>query len=426
MLYFFPGFCYHKTRTPEKENKPLMYTGKNILVGQSGGPTAVINASLAGVLSAARQAGVGKIYGMRYGLQGLLEGKIIDLEPLTSEKNLLLLQKTPAAYLGSCRVKLPKIEDKAEVYEALFAFLMERDIGAVFYIGGNDSMDAARKLSAYAARVSSPIRFIGVPKTIDNDMACTDHTPGFGSAARYIACVTREVVQDALVYDQKRITIMEIMGRDAGWLTGAAALAWGANHIGPDFIYLPETPLDLDEFCERAVERQRTRRSLVIAVSEGVRATSGHYVCEATAMNPDYQDAFGHRDISGTARALCELLALRCGCKARAVEVNVLQRCAAHYTSATDVREAFAVGEAAVRAAMAGHTGVMPAFERIGSDPYACRIVLRNLGDIANAVRHVPLEWIKPGGAGLTDEFLQYVRPLADMENDEEGLPALP
>lgn len=402
-----------------------MYTGKNILVGQSGGPTAVINASLAGVLFAAHETGAEKIYGMRYGMQGLLEGRIVDLSSLITERNLSLLQKTPSSYLGSCRVKLPLPEDKPELYENLFAFLMEKDIGAVFYIGGNDSMDAVCKLSGYAASVSSPIRFVGVPKTIDNDLAFTDHTPGYGSAARYIAHVTREVVLDALVYDQKRLTIIEIMGRDAGWLTGAAALAWGENHIGPDFLYLPEIPFDIDDFCERVVEKQKTKRSLVIAVSEGVRTADGHYVCEATAMNPNYKDAFGHRDISGTARALGDFLALRCGCKARAVEINVLQRCAAHFSSPVDVREAFAAGEAAVHAAAEGRTGVMVAFERIGNNPYECRLVPQDIGLIANAVRHVPVEWIKPHGAGMTDEFLDYVRPLAGMEDDEAGLPFL-
>ena len=263
-----------------------MLTGKNILVGQSGGPTAVINASLAGVVSAGRALGA-KVYGMRYGVQGLLEGRVVDLLPILGEKELALLKRTPSSYLGSCRMKLPYPDEIPAPFEKILALLAEMNIGAVFYIGGKDSWDSVSKLSAYGESVGSAVRFIGVPKTIDNDLACTDHTPGYGSAARYIARVTREVVLDALVYDQKRITILEIMGRDAGWLTGAAALAHGKNFEGPDFIYLPEVPLDVDDFCRRVVEKQKTKKSLVIAVSEGIRTTEGHYVCEATAMNPN-------------------------------------------------------------------------------------------------------------------------------------------
>lgn len=401
-----------------------MLTGKNILVGQSGGPTAVINASLAGVVSAGRALGA-KVYGMRYGVQGLLEGRVVDLLPILGEKELALLKRTPSSYLGSCRMKLPYPDENPAPFEKIFALLAEKNIGAVFYIGGNDSMDAVSELSAYGESVGSPVRFIGVPKTIDNDLACTDHTPGYGSAARYIARVTREVVLDALVYDQKRITILEIMGRDAGWLTGAAALAHGKNFEGPDFIYLPEVPLDVDDFCRRVVEKQKTKKSLVIAVSEGIRTTTGHYVCEATAMNPNYKDAFGHRDISGTARALCDILAVQCGCKARAVEINVLQRCAAHFASETDIREAFEAGEFAVKAAQDGHTGVMVVFERESDVPYRCRMSLCSIYEIANAVRLVPVDWILPYGEGMTEEFLRYARPLADMDEDEEGLPAL-
>lgn len=403
-----------------------MFTGKNVLVGQSGGPTAVINASLAGVVEAARIAGAPHVYGMRYGVQGLLEGRVVDLLPLLGAREIELLRHTPSSYLGSCRLKLPKPADGPEVFEKLFAFLMEKDIGAVLYIGGNDSMDAVSKLSAYAQSVDSPIRFIGVPKTIDNDLACTDHTPGYGSAARYIARTTREVVLDALVYDQKRVTILEIMGRDAGWLTGAAALAWGKNYAGADLLYLPETPFDIEDFCARVQDMQKSKKSLVIAVSEGIRTADGRYVCESTAMNPAYQDAFGHRDISGTARALGDLLAVKCGCKARAIEINLLQRCAAHYASQVDIDEAFLAGEAGVQAALAGETGKMVAFERLSQSPYRCGAVLRDIRLIANEVRAVPAEWIKPCGGGVTQEFLDYARPLADMENDPEGLPALP
>ncbi len=402
-----------------------MFTGKNVLVGQSGGPTAVINASLAGVVQASRQMGVATVYGMRYGMQGLLEGRIVDLA-LLNPQQVEQLKRTPSSYLGSCRTKLPRPGDDPAAYARLFAFLMEKDIGAVLYIGGNDSMDAISKLSEYAAATNSPIRFLGVPKTIDNDLEGTDHTPGFGSAARYIARVTREVVLDALVYDQKRITILEIMGRDAGWLTGAAALAWGRNCEGADLLYLPEVPFDVDRFCERVVDKQKKKKSLVIAVSEGIRTAQGHYVCEQTALNPGYHDAFGHRDISGTARALANLLAQKCGCKARAVEVNVLQRCAAHYASSVDVAEACEAGAAAVRAALDGESGKMVAFERVSQTPYRSKTVLRDIRLIANAVRPVPQGWILPDGDGMAAEFLDYVRPLADMENDEEGLPPLP
>lgn len=403
-----------------------MFTGKNVLVGQSGGPTAVINASLAGVIQHARELGAEKVYGMRFGMQGLMEGRIVELLPIIGAREIELLKRTPSSYLGSCRLKLPEPESNPAIYEKLFAFLMEKDIGSVLYIGGNDSMDAVSKLSRYARISGSPICFIGVPKTIDNDLMGTDHTPGYGSAARYIAHVTREVALDAVAYDQRRVTILEIMGRDAGWLTGAAALAWDNGNIGADIVCLPEAPFVMHEFCQQVMMKMNEKKSVVIAASEGIRTRDGRYICEETAMNPHYQDSFGHRDISGTARALGKVLAMVCGCKARAVEINVLQRCAAHFTSQVDIDEAYAVGAAAVEEARSGRNGYMAAFERISSAPYRCDIVWREISQIANNVRSVPLEWIKPNNEGMTEEFLNYVRPLANMENEEEGLPALP
>lgn len=242
----------------------------NVIVGQSGGPTAVINSSLAGVFKTAKDLGAEKIYGMRYGIQGFLEKNIIDMsEKIRSDMDLELLKRTPSSFLGSCRYKLPDICDDRELYNRIFEILNEYGITAFFYIGGNDSMDTIKKLSDYAILMNSPIRFIGVPKTIDNDLAVTDHTPGFGSAAKYIASATKELIRDGLVYDVKNVTIIEIMGRNAGWLTGAAALAHCEDCEGVDLLYLPELPFDVDTFLEKIKEIQKVKKSVVVAVSEG-------------------------------------------------------------------------------------------------------------------------------------------------------------
>ena len=274
----------------------------NVIVGQSGGPTAVINSSLAGVYKTAIDRGAKKVYGMLHGVQGLLEERVVDMsEHIKSDLDIDLLKRTPSSFLGSCRYKLPEIKDGTELYDKIFRILEKLEIEYFFYIGGNDSMDTIKKLSDYALLNGSQIRFMGVPKTIDNDLAVTDHTPGFGSAAKYIASITKEVIRDGLVYDQEQVTLLEIMGRNAGWLTGAAALATGEDCEGPDMLFLPEITFDVDHFMKKVTDLQKVKKSVVVAISEGVKVADGRYVCELTD-NIDYVDAFGHKQLTGTSR----------------------------------------------------------------------------------------------------------------------------
>ena len=388
----------------------------NVIVGQSGGPTAVINSSLAGVYKTAKDRGARKVYGMLHGIQGLLDEKYVDLsEHIKSDLDIDLLKRTPSAYLGSCRYKLPEIKGNTEFYDHIFDILDKLEIEYFFYIGGNDSMDTIKKLSDYAILNGSSIKFMGVPKTIDNDLAVTDHTPGYGSAAKYIASITKEVIRDGLVYGTKSVTILEIMGRNAGWLTGAAALAKGEDCEGPDMIFLPEIPFDVDEFIKKVEKLQKEKASVVVAVSEGVKVADGRYVCELTD-NIDYVDAFGHRQLTGTARYLAERISREVGCKTRAIEFNSLQRCASHIVGRVDITEAFQVGGAAVKAAFEGETAKMVILKRISDDPYLCVTDLYDVHKIANVEKKVPREWINEAGDYVTPEFLNYVRPLIQAE----------
>lgn len=388
----------------------------NVIVGQSGGPTAVINSSLAGVYKTAKDRGARKVYGMLHGIQGLLEEKYVDLsEHIKSDLDIDLLKRTPSAYLGSCRYKLPEIKGNTDFYDRIFEILDKLEIEYFFYIGGNDSMDTIKKLSDYAILNGSTIKFMGVPKTIDNDLAVTDHTPGYGSAAKYIASITKEVIRDGLVYGTKSVTILEIMGRNAGWLTGAAALAKGEDCEGPDMIFLPEIPFDVDEFMKKVKQLQKEKSSVVVAVSEGVKVADGRYVCELTD-NIDYVDAFGHRQLTGTARYLAERISREVGCKTRAIEFNSLQRCASHIVGRVDITEAFQVGGAAVKAAFEGETAKMIILKRISDDPYLCVTDLYDVHKIANVEKKVPREWINEAGDYVTPEFVNYVRPLIQAE----------
>ena len=388
----------------------------NVIVGQSGGPTAVINSSLAGVYKTAKDRGARKVYGMLHGIQGLLEEKYVDLsEHIKSDLDIDLLKRTPSAYLGSCRYKLPEIKGNTDFYDRIFEILDKLEIEYFFYIGGNDSMDTIKKLSDYAILNGSTIKFMGVPKTIDNDLAVTDHTPGYGSAAKYIASITKEVIRDGLVYGTKSVTILEIMGRNAGWLTGAAALAKGEDCEGPDMIFLPEIPFEVDEFMKEIEQLQKEKSSVVVAVSEGVKVADGRYVCELTD-NIDYVDAFGHRQLTGTARYLAERISREVGCKTRAIEFNSLQRCASHIVGRVDITEAFQVGGAAVKAAFEGETAKMIILKRISDDPYLCVTDLYDVHKIANVEKKVPREWINEAGDYVTPEFVNYVRPLIQAE----------
>ena len=388
----------------------------NVIVGQSGGPTAVINSSLAGVYKTARDRGAKKIYGMLHGVQGLLEERVVDLsEHIKSDLDIDLLKRTPSSYLGSCRFKLPEIKEDTEIYDRIFAILDNMEIEYFFYIGGNDSMDTIKKLSDYAILNGSRIRFMGVPKTIDNDLAVTDHTPGFGSAAKYIASITKEIIRDGLVYDQQNVTLVEVMGRNAGWLTGAAALAKCEDCEGPDLLFLPEITFDVAQFMKSVEELHKQKKSLVIAISEGIKVADGRYVCELTD-NVDYVDAFGHRQLTGTARYLSEKISREVGCKTRAIEFNSLQRCASHIVGRVDITEAYQVGGAAVKAAFEGETGRMVILKRISDDPYLCVTDIYDVHKIANIEKKVPREWINEAGNYVTSEFINYVRPLIQAE----------
>ena len=400
--------------------------GNNAIVGQSGGPTSVINASLAGVFQACVMRGANRVYGMLNGVAGLLDERVTDLTAtLGSSLEIELLKRTPSSYLGSCRYKLPDSLTHPDVYEKLFAILKKLDIGYFFYIGGNDSMDTICKLSDYAKRIGSDIRFMGVPKTIDNDLMHTDHTPGYGSAAKYIGVVMKEIIRDATVYGTNYVTIVEIMGRNAGWLTAAAALAEDEDCEGAAMICLPEIPFDPDHFIARVDAIQQQTPSLVVAVSEGVRIADGRYVCEL-AHNLVNVDAFGHTYLSGTAHYLSSLVAAKLHSKTRAVELSTLQRCAAHVASETDVSEAFGVGAFAVDAAFSGKTGMMAALKRVSDAPYTCGFELHDIHDIANLEKKIPLDWIDAEHYRLREPFFAYARPLIAEEVKPEYQKGLP
>lgn len=396
----------------------------NVLVGQSGGPTAVINSSLAGVFAAAKKLGADKVLGMINGIEGILSDKYTVLdETLKTDFDVELLKHTPSSFLGSCRYKLPKPEKGNEIYEKLFTFFKEHNITCCFYIGGNDSMDTVGKLYDYACLVESDIRFVGVPKTIDNDLEITDHTPGYGSAAKYIATVTKELVRDGLVYDLKSVTVVEIMGRDSGWLTAAAALARGDDCEGADMILLPERPINAEFITQRVEQLQKEKKSLVIAVSEGVRTPEGEYLC---AIGGGTKDIFGHTQLSGTGQAVAAMLKSQLGIKTRAVELSTLQRCASHIASITDIEEAFSCGAAAVKAAANGESGKMVLLKRVSDLPYTCITDTADVHNIANFAKTVPDSMINADGDYVTAEFIEYCSPLVMGEASQfmaNGLP---
>lgn len=393
---------------------------KNLIVGQSGGPTAVINSSLYGVIAGgARQEGIGVVYGMIHGIEGFLKEEYMNLSELKESENLL---HTPAAFLGSCRYKLPgDLEDP--VYPKILEKLQALDIGYFCYIGGNDSMDTVSKLSRYAAQVNSDIKFIGIPKTIDNDLVLTDHTPGYGSAAKFVAQTVREIIHDAYVYDKESVTIVEIMGRHAGWLTAAAALA-RKNTGNPYLIYLPEVDFDAEKFVTQVREALKTEKRLVICISEGIHDAEGKFICEAVGKAS--KDTFGHTMLTGAGKCLENLLKERLGIKVRSVEFSVVQRSSSALMSKTDQQEAVQAGEYAVRAALSGETGKMVAFRRISDAPYKIECVLQDVNKICNLEKAMPVEWITKDGSDVSEEFLTYVRPLirgkVEIPEDESGL----
>ena len=398
---------------------------KNILVGQSGGPTAVINGSLYGVVTRGLESpDIHKVYGMINGIEGFLNGRMMDMAALEEDGTLPLLKTTPGAYLGSCRYKLP--EDLSDpVYPELFARFADLDIQAVFYIGGNDSMDTVSKLSRYAASHDSDIRFIGIPKTIDNDLVLTDHTPGFGSAAKYVASTVREIGVDASVYDNKpSVTIVEIMGRHAGWLTAASCLSRANGAKGPDFIYLCEVPFSIDTFLKDVKAKLEEQDAVIIAVSEGVKNKDGRYISEEVQSSA--VDSFGHSYIAGAAKVLEDAVRNEIGCKVRSIELNLMQRCAAHLASATDIQESRMLGKTACQYALGGATGMMAAVIRTSDKPYATEFKALPVCDIANAIKSVPADYINDAGNDVTEKMVDYLTPLIQGEMNtvyENGIP---
>lgn len=398
---------------------------KNILVGQSGGPTAVINGSLYGVITKGfEMPQIDHVYGMVNGIEGFLHGQMMDMQTLIKDGTLPLVKTTPGAYLGSCRYKLP--EDLAvPVYPELFTRFEEHEIEAVFYIGGNDSMDTVSKLSRYAAQHESPIRFIGIPKTIDNDLVMTDHTPGFGSAAKYVASTVREIAVDASVYDNKpSVTIVEIMGRHAGWLTAASALARMFKGDNPVLIYLPETAFHPETFLGQVRRALETTTNLVVCISEGIHDNTGTFICEYA--NDVGTDTFGHKMLTGSGKYLENLVKETLGIKVRSVELNVSQRCSSACLSRTDLQEAILAGSYGVERAMEGATGVMITFERKEGDSYEMTPGTADVTKICNEEKTVPADWITPDGSDVTEAFLNYARPLIQGQVEvpqKDGLP---
>ena len=385
---------------------------KNIIVGQSGGPTAVINGSLYGVVAEGLKHPdrIGRVYGMINGIEGFLQGHMMDIGSLDQTNELEMVRTTPGAYLGSCRYKLPESLEDA-VYPQLFQKFEELGIGYFFYIGGNDSMDTVSKLSRYAQTIGSDIRFIGVPKTIDNDLVETDHTPGYGSAAKYVATVVREISADATVYDNKQsVTIVEIMGRHAGWLTAASILARKFEGDNPVLIYVPEVAFDQEAFIAKVTESLKHTPNLVVCISEGIHDMDGTFICEYSSEVGT--DTFGHKMLTGSGKYLENLIKERLRVKVRSIELNVCQRCSCAHLSRVDLDESENAGIFAVLSALAGETGKMINFIRNKSVPYELSYGTADVNIICNQEKTVPLEWIIADGSDISNEFIDYVRPL--------------
>lgn len=397
----------------------------NCIVAQSGGPTVAINASLAGVIDGVKKSNkFTRVYGAIHGIQGVLDNNFIDLSLMALSKFPLVntLELSPAMYLGSCRYKLPDFEVDSKPYEIIFDRFEEYQVAAFFYIGGNDSMDTVDKLSKYANKIGSDVKIVGIPKTIDNDLCHTDHTPGFGSAAKYVASTMLEIAHDTYIYQIPSVVIVEIMGRDAGWLTAASCLARNDYSPAPHLIYLPEVDFDEDQFIDDIKNVLKTSRCVIVAVSEGIHNKDGNYISASSAV----ADKFGHAQLSGTGKALESLVKDRMDIKVRSIELNVLQRCAAHISSRTDINESFALGQAAVKYAAEGMTAVMSTIKRVSNDPYQWIIEPENVSLIANQAKTIPLEWITPEKNDVTPEMEAYLRPLIIGEVSlqyKDGLP---
>ena len=397
----------------------------NVLVGQSGGPTTVINASLAGVLGAAfNSEQIDTVYGMVNGIQGVIDDHIIDLtkEFKGNEKKLEQLRITPSMYLGSCRYKLKDPAVDVSDMERVFEILKKYNIRYFLYIGGNDSMDTVNKVSKYAKENGYDIQVIGIPKTIDNDLMEIDHTPGFGSAAKYIATSVLEMAHDTYIYYMQSVLIVEIMGRNAGWLTAASVLARNSYNAAPHLIYLPESNFSTEQFIADIKEQLKQRKQVIVAVSEGIHDENGEYISAKSTKT----DQFGHVMLSGNGKYLESLVQKEIGCKVRSVELNVLQRCAAHISSATDVSEAFHLGEKAVDAVLNGHTDEMTSLRRISNEPYLVEYTTVPVSEVANKEKKIPREWINEAGNDVKQELVDYLKPLIEGELKMEYSQGIP
>ncbi len=400
----------------------------NAVVGQSGGPTSAINATLAGIIQGVKEGkncGIGKLYGMRNGIDGFLKEDLVDLlQVVDTEEKMHLLEHTPSAVLGSCRRKLPDFHKDTAIYENLLTLFRKYDIRYFFYIGGNDSMDTVAKLSSYLADKDWEMRILGVPKTIDNDLMGTDHTPGFASSAKYIAVTMQEILLDCAVYTVPAVTIVEIMGRDAGWLTASSVAGGYVSGRFPDYVYLPERNFSTEQFLTDVKNALAKHPNVVVAVSEGIRFADGHYVGEG-AQNGAV-DAFGHSYLAGAGKVLEQLVKTEIGCKVRSIELNLPQRCAGHLASKTDLSESVGVGRQAIIASGQGITGEMMCITRTDDNPYSVTFEHSEIDKIANRVRTVDDEYINNEENGITDAFRSYILPLIQGEAKtvwENGIP---
>lgn len=398
---------------------------KNCMVAQSGGPTVAINASLRGVIEGVSSSNqYHTVYGALNGITGILNNEFLNLTELMDEHPDYMdrLTKTPAMFLGSCRYKLPSYMDDDSPYVFIFKQFENYNVDAFFYIGGNDSMDTVLKLSEYGKKIGSSVRIIGIPKTIDNDLYETDHTPGFGSAAKYIATSLLEIAHDTFIYAVNSVTIVEIMGRDAGWLTAAAALARNEYNAAPHLIYLPEVPFDPEDFLLDVKRLLFERNNVIVAVSEGIRDVNGNYI----SASEQATDNFGHSQLSGAGKTLEFLVKEKLGVKVRSVEINVLQRCAAHLASQTDLDESVALGKKAVALSEEGVTASMVTIQRVSNAPYTVEYGYSEIKNIANEAKSVPLEWISPSRNDVEQPLIDYLTPLIQGESSVEYKNGLP
>lgn len=398
------------------------------IIGQSGGPTSVINASAYGVIATALKSEyITEVYGARYGIQGVLKDQLMDMSK-EDPAELELMKYTPASALGSCRYKLkdPDVDDTD--YKRILEIFKKYNVRYFFYNGGNDSMDTCNKVSKYMQKVGYECRIMGIPKTIDNDLFGTDHCPGYASAAKFIATSCAEISRDAQVYDMGSVVVLEIMGRNAGWLAASAALA-SVTGEGPDLVYLPEATFDMDKFLADVKRIEQEKGTVIIAVSEGIKDKDGHYISEYGSDLAQQKDAFGHAQMGGLASTLERIIKEKLGVKCRGIEFSLLQRCAAHIASQTDIEESFLSGKTAVEAAIDGMTDKMVGFERPEDGAYECRIKMIDLSDVANTEKTVPLDWMNEEHNNMNEKFIEYALPLIQGTTQaptENGLPRYP